>query len=185
MGFQAGRGSHVTSGNLIRPGLRAYVEKVALEALDRIERRIQMDAQGNATPGWVRASFKFRKPAVTKTVGDFNTPNSQNVTRVFDWSFGFDPRPSWVWDSPRRQWTTATFSARTDEWLRIRHTIAHGNELPSNVPWIRNGAGTARLTLDLLKECQRHFRELARRTDRAFITFLRTEYGIRRMGPQP
>lgn len=129
-------------------------------------------------PVWARASFKFRKPAVTKAVGDLNTPNSQNVWRLFDWSFGFDPRSSWTWASPRRQWNSHQFSTRTDEWLRIRHSIAHGNNLPDNLPWIRNEAGTPRLTLSLLQECQRHFRKLARNTDTAFIHFLRNEYRI-------
>jgi hypothetical protein len=142
-----------------------------------------VDQQGNPTPAWARASFKFRKPTVTKSVGDFNTPNSQNVTRLLDTSFGFDPRRFWVWESPRRQWNSQLFTQRTDDWLRIRHTIAHGDDLPDNLPWIRNEGDTARLNLILLKECQRHFKELARRTDRAFVTFLRTEYGIRRMGP--
>lgn len=190
--IQSGRGRRHRQDAIHRAGVvltvaawQAYNEKVALEALERIERQIQTDEQGNPTPMWVRASFKFRKPSVTKAVGDFNTPNSPNVTRLFVSSFGFDPRPFWVWESPRRRWDSHMFIQRTDDWLRIRHTIAHGNDLPDNLPWIRNGAGTPRLNLVLLKECQRHFKELARRTDRACMRFLRLEYGIRRMGVRP
>lgn len=187
--IQSGRGRRHRQEAIHRAGVvltvaawQAYVEKVALEALDKIEQGIAVDEQGHPTPVWVRASFRFRKPSVKKTVGDLNTPNSQNVWRLFDWSFGFDPRPSWVWVSPRRQWNTTQFSSRTDDWLRIRHSIAHGNILPTTVPWIKNNAGTARLTLSLLQECLRHFRELARRTDKAFIRFLRREYRVRTMG---
>lgn len=187
--IQSGRGRRHRQEAIHRAGVvltvaawQTYVEKVALEALAQIERGIEVDEHGDPTPVWVRASFRFRKPAVSKTVGDFNTPNSQNVWRLFDWSFGFDPRPHWVWDSPRRHWSTQQFSNRTDDWLRIRHSIAHGNTLPNNLAWIQNNSGTARLTLSLLQECQRHFRELVRRTDRAFIRFLRREYRIRRLG---
>jgi hypothetical protein len=187
--LQSGRGRRHRQDAIHRAGVvltvaawQAYVEKVAIEALGKVERQIGFDENGAPTPVWIRASFKFRKPAVTKSVGDLNTPNSQNVWRIFDWSFGFDPRPFWVWDSPRRQWDTRVFSDRTDAWLRIRHSIAHGNVLPDNLPWIKNNAGTSRLTLDLLKECERHFRELARRTDKSFIRFLRREYRVRDMG---
>jgi hypothetical protein len=187
--IQSGRGRRHRQEAIHRAGVvltvaawQAYVEKIALEALAKIEAKIQVDDDGSPTPPWARASFKFRKPAVTKSVGDLNTPNSQNVVRLFDWSFGFDPRRYWVWDSPRRQWDSAKFCNRTDEWLRIRHSIAHGNSLPDNMGWIKNASGTARLNLTLLRECQRHFRELVRRTDTAFIKFLKREYKVTGVG---
>ncbi len=184
--IQEGRGRRHRQEAIHRAGVvlivaawQSYIEKVAIEALSKIERRIDVDENGDPTPVWVRASFKFRKPAVNKSIGDLNTPNSNNVIRLFEWSFGFNPRPHWVWDSPRRQWNSQEFCDRTDEWLRIRHTIAHGNDLPSNLTWIKNAAGDPRLTLSLLKECQRHFRELVRRTDKSFIKFVRREYSVR------
>lgn len=187
--LQSGRGRRHRQDAIHRAGVvltvaawQAYIEKVAIEALTKIEQRIEREDDGTPTPVWIRASFKFRKPSVTKSVGDLNTPNSQNVWRLLDWSFGFDPRPFWVWESPRRHWDTRTFSDRTDAWLRIRHSIAHGNSLPENLSWIKNNAGSPRLTLALLQECQRHFRELARRTDRAFIKFLRREYKVPKLG---
>jgi hypothetical protein len=187
--IQSGRGRRHRQEAIHRAGVvltvaawQTYVEKVAMEALASIERKIQVDDAGQPTPAWARASFKFRKPAVAKHVGDLNTPNSQNVLRVFDWSFGFDARPHWIWDSPRRRWGPTEFCSRTDEWLRIRHSIAHGNNLPTNLPWIKNAGGTPRLTLSLLQECERHFRELVRRTDTAFSKFLRREYKVPPLG---
>ena len=187
--IQSGRGRRHRQDAIHRAGVvltvaawQAYVEKVAIEALEQIELKIMRDQNGVPTPAWLRASFKFRKPAVAKAVGDLNTPNSQNVRRLLESSYGFDPRPYWVWESPRRNWDTQTFCDRTDAWLRIRHAIAHGNSLPDNLSWIKNTAGVSRLTLNLLNECQRHFRELARKTDKSFISFLRQEYGVRRLG---
>ena len=157
---------------------QAYVEKVAIEALGQIEASFDAANGEEPVPNWARASFKFRKPSVTKSVGSLNTPNSQNVWQLFDWSFGFDPRPNWIWHAPRRSWTTKEFTDRTDAWLRIRHTIAHGNNLPENLPWIKNSAGSARLTLNLMNDCKRHFREKATRTDSAFSDFLQDQYGV-------
>jgi hypothetical protein len=186
--IQTGRGRRHRQEAIHRAGVvlivaawQSYVEKVAKEALGKVEAQVSVDQDGRPTPVWVRSTYKIREPAILKAIGDLNTPNSQNVWRLFQNSFGFDPRPSWVWQSPRRNWNTRQFSAYTDDWLRIRHSIAHGNDLPDNLQWIRGPAGP-RLTLSLLKECKRHFTELARRTDQSFIRFLRRQYGIRRMG---
>ena len=153
---------------------QAYVEKLGLECLEIIEQKL--DEPNN--PSWVKASFKFRKPAILKTIGDLNTPNSQNVQRLFDWSFGFDPKPHWAWNSHGRVWAPQFFCDRTDQWLRIRHTIAHGNVLPNNLTWIKGPNGQARLTLNLLRECERHFWKLATLTDDAMRAFLIDQYGI-------
>lgn len=101
--IQSGRGRRHRQEAIHRAGVvltvaawQSYIEKVAVEALSKIEVKIQIDDAGNPTPPWARASFKFRKPTVMKAVGDLNTPNSQNVVRLFEWSFGFDPRPHWI-----------------------------------------------------------------------------------------
>jgi hypothetical protein len=68
-----------------------------------------------------------------KAVGDFATPNANN-TRKLMMSAGFDPRPHWTWVSAGgrgRQpvvWNPNTVDARLDEWLKVRHALAHGHE---------------------------------------------------------
>jgi hypothetical protein len=157
---------------------QSYIEKLCLEALAAIETiYTNPPPQQNVAP-WATSSFYFRKPAVLQSVGTLNTPNTQNVIRLLDYSFGCNPKESWVWNAPNRKWTSAQFCARTDEWLRIRHTIAHGNVLPMNLTWIKNNSGTARLKLSLLQECKRHFDKMANLTDEAMGEHLRNQYGL-------
>ena len=185
--LQVGAGRRHRQDALHRSGVvltvaawQAYVEKVSVDALNWIESQIAGPLPGAPPPPhWARASFAFRKPAVRKAIGDLNTPNTQNVRRLFESSFGFDPRSCWVWQVSTRDWNAAAYSTRTDDWLRIRHTIAHGFDLPDNMPWIKNSTGQARLTLGLLEECKKHFHRKARLTDAAFSAHLEGEYGHR------
>jgi hypothetical protein len=181
--IQDGRGRRHRQDAIHRAGVvlavaawQAYIEKISSEALEFIGEVLNVRPNGRPTPAWVKSSFSFRKPAIRKTIGDLNTPNAQNVQRVLNWSFGFDPWPFWQWNQGLRNWSTQDFVKRTDEWLRIRHTIAHGTPLPDNLLWLKNSGGDARLNLALLKECAKHFTKLAELTDDAFADFIALEY---------
>ena len=183
---QSGQGRRHRQEALHRAGVvlivaawQAYIEKLSNETLDLIENSLIAPKKGGSVPAWVKSAFYFRKPSVRQSIGSLNTPNTQNVTRLFDWSFGYDPKSSWTWYSPRRKWDSSKFCERTDEWLKIRHTIAHGNELPKNLAWLKNSAGTPRLNLSLLKEAQRHFGMLARLTDKGMAKHLASDYSIK------
>jgi hypothetical protein len=183
--LQSGQGRRHRQEALHRAGVvlivaawQAYIEKLANEALDKIEASI-LAVQTPPVAAWVKSSFYFRKPSVKKSIGDLNTPNTQNVVRLLDWSFGLDPRPFWIWIAGGRNWTSTEFCDKTDAWLRIRHTIAHGNALPTNLPWLRNSSGTARLNLALLREAKRHFEKLVELTDLAMARHLRTQYSVK------
>lgn len=74
---------------------------------------------------------------VRKAVIDFATPNAQN-TRKLMISAGYDPRSLWTYSSnggrgrPLEVWGPAMVEARLDEWLKLRHAVAHGHdELPA------------------------------------------------------
>lgn len=70
---------------------------------------------------------------VRKAIADFATPNAQNTRRLMV-SAGFDPRPHWTYSSPggkgkpRISWVPAMVDSRLDEWLRVRHALAHGHD---------------------------------------------------------
>lgn len=73
-----------------------------------------------------------------KAIGDLATPNAEN-TRNLMVSAGFDPRPFWNYRTPgggkrpATDWTPHKVSLRLNEWLKIRHALAHGHEeLPVN-----------------------------------------------------
>ncbi len=71
---------------------------------------------------------------IRSEVGAFNTPNAQNVRKLLQ-AAGFDPRPCWTWRQHAGQgqgmktWTPADADARIDEWLKVRHAIAHGDPM--------------------------------------------------------
>jgi hypothetical protein len=73
---------------------------------------------------------------VRKAIGDFATPNAEK-SRDLMVSAGFDPRPSWTYTIAGGQgrapvtWTPHMVGQRLNEWLRLRHAVAHGHdELP-------------------------------------------------------
>ena len=114
---------------------------------------------------------------VRAEVGAFATPNAQNARRLLVGA-GFDPRPGWTWTQRggRGQglvtWRPADADRRIDEWLRVRHAIAHGHaELPQ-VPALQAvrlhpnpPAPDPALRLVDAEQCLAFFRRLARLTE--------------------
>lgn len=82
------------------------------------------------------ARYEVSVGQVRKAIRDFATPNAENTRRLMQ-SAGFDPWPSWFWTAAGgrgRQhvtWAPHLVGDRLNQWLKIRHAIAHGhNELP-------------------------------------------------------
>ena len=79
------------------------------------------------------ARYNVLTGPVRKAIGDFATPNASN-TRKLMLSAGFDPRPHWKWVAAGgrgRQlvsWNPTHVDARLDDWLKVRHALAHGHE---------------------------------------------------------
>ena len=181
--LQSGRGRRYEQDALHRAGVvltvaawQAYNEKVLMEALDAIAANLQNPAA--PAPSWALQTFNMRRAQVATTVKKFNTPNDVNTRDLFFESLGFNPWPSWEWRQGRRQWDVQEVRNRTNNWVLVRHSIAHGFDLPANVPWLRGDNGTARLTLGLLKECRAHFVHLTSRMDAAFSDHLVTDHGL-------
>ena len=151
---------------------QAYIEKVFQEGLQHIENHVNAPAAGVAPPAWATVTFLMRRASINKSISEFNTPTRRMFSASSKNSLEFDPWPSWTWHVRRRNWTSQTFRNRTDDWLKIRHSIAHGFQLPNNMNWIQVANGAPRLTLGLLQECRKHFHFLARRTDQAFSNYL-------------
>ena len=176
--IQQGRGRRHQQEALHRSGVvltvaawESYVEKVIGEALNAIE-------PPTSAPFWSRSTFTVHRNLVNTNLGKFHTPNEQNVRRSMKEAFGFDPRASWEWRVGPRQWDAAEMANCLDDWLSIRHTIAHGTALPTDIPWIQNSSGTPRITLALLRECRRFFARLINQTDEALANHIATDFGI-------
>lgn len=90
----------------------AYVEEVMVEALEALR------------PGAAAGStYPALNASVRGDVGRFNTPNSQNVSKLMADAFGFaNVASSWAWKG-----CTAIQATRLlDYLLKTRHQIAHG-----------------------------------------------------------
>lgn len=74
---------------------------------------------------------------VQTEVGGFSTANAENSRKLLQ-GVGFDPRPHWTWTQRGGRGLGPITIRPTDvdtklnQWLRVRHAIAHGHEhLPS------------------------------------------------------
>jgi hypothetical protein len=73
------------------------------------------------------------KGRVNKEIDSLNTPNANNSRRLLRGA-GYDPFPSWTWQVATRgrgsrTTTSHENSDKLDQWLKIRHAIAHGDRL--------------------------------------------------------
>lgn len=181
--LQTGRGRRHKQDALYRSGVvltvaawQAYVEKVITESFDAVARNMNDPASG--TPSWAIQSFNLRKAQAMTLVRKFNTPDDVRVRDIFQDTIGFNPWPAWEWRQGPRQWDSGEVRRRTNGWVRIRHSVAHGFALPGDLAWLQGQNGVSRLTLGLLKECAKHFEHLATITDNAFDDHLANEFGL-------
>jgi hypothetical protein len=124
------------------------------------------------------AAYAGLRRHVEAAVNSFATPNSHN-SRTLLQGVGFDPRPHWTWKQPTGKagtlaWTPNMAAARIDEWLQIRHAIAHGHaDLPQvNALQAVRLAGGAQppsppLRLVDAEQCVAFFRRVAKLTEAA------------------
>lgn len=130
------------------------------------------------------ASYAVLAGRVKKEVGDFSTPSAENVRRLMVGA-GFDPRPHWTWSQHAGQgqgmkvWTPADADKRINEWLQVRHAIAHGHyTLPSvdALQAIRRSPGRQladpQLRLVDAEQCLAFFRRLVHLTAGGLATHL-------------
>ncbi len=182
---QQGRGRRHQQDAIHRAGVvmtvaawQAYLEKISLEFIEVVENSLDHPADGIAPPDWAKLILQTRKTAAKQEIGRFNTPNCQNARSLLKNITGFDPWPIWEWHQGPRQWNGHDTRIRTDAWVRIRHTIAHGYELPADLDFLLGQNGQPRLTLNLLQECVKHFKHLVRLSDQGVSTFLADTHAI-------
>ena len=112
----------------------------------------------------------------------FSTPNAQNSRRLLQLA-GFDPRPCWTWRAGRSGEFVgpADVEAELDQWLKIRHAVAHGDpklpEVPSKKASATNGRSDSERTLRLTdaRRCMKFVRRLAKSTGDGLAVHLGVE----------
>lgn len=115
---------------------------------------------------------------VMSEIGSFSTPNAQNTRKLLIGA-GYDPRPEWTWRQRGGRgrglmtWTPSQVDDRIDEWLRVRHAIAHGHETLPKVVALRavrerpsNPRSHPTLRLVDARQCLAFFQRVTRITGR-------------------
>ncbi|MCE8052513.1 hypothetical protein HOP61_14535 [Halomonas daqingensis] len=183
--IQSGKGRRHEQDALHKAGVvmtvaawQAYIEKIIRETLNNIESGFYGPTATQTAPHWALHSFNLRRAEILGTVNKFNTPNTQNIQRIFQEAFDFDPWPCWEWYRGPRKWNGHQTRVRTDSWVKIRHAIAHGYPLPDNMDFLQDKNGNARLNLTLLRECLNHFKHIALQTDHSLRDYLENQYNI-------
>lgn len=105
----------------------------------------------------------------------FNTPNWENTRGLFVEYTGYDPIADWVW--PRRGVTNLQVHERLNEILRVRHSFAHGFDMPA-CNWTQSPSGRVRLTGRGIQEIEAFFRNLVKATDKGMKAHILQTYGI-------
>jgi hypothetical protein len=145
--------------------------------------------------GLLKESFKALQPNAGASVGErstwalantaahlatkkFNTPNAKNVADLFEEHLGIAVMAAWSVNTKTATYTSDQSKTRINQWLDIRHKIAHGGSLPSNITWILNPKNKPRLTLALMNEVKAFFHELAKSMDEHVANELVAQYGL-------
>lgn len=169
----------------------SYIEKALMGALDAIENEAGIVPGAAAevaavaappipVPAWARLALELRRTEIANGVKRFHTPNADNVRDLLTRSLRFDPWAHWEWRRGPRQWDENEMRRRLNSWVQVRHSVAHGFPLPSNIPWLNDPHGRPRLTLTLLRECKKFFEHLVGCTDDAMAVHLHNHHGIPR-----
>jgi hypothetical protein len=142
---------------------QSFVEDLAGEIIDELR-------PPDGDPGLPR--YRVMRADTTFAIHHLSTPNAEK-TRDLLLRAGFNPWPHWGWDG---RWPMTSFEVRErmNQWLRVRHAIAHGDpELPPESMLPRTPSGTTTLTLDDAEACIRFFtRVVAQTTEAALAEFV-------------
>lgn len=113
--------------------------------------------------------------AAENALARFNTPNWENARNLLLRYTGYDPIGDWVW--VQRGMSGVQVRERLNEILRVRHSFAHGFEMPT-YNWTRSPSGKVRLTSKGIQETEAFFRNLVMVTDRGMKAHIELTYGL-------
>jgi hypothetical protein len=185
--LQTGKGRRHEQDALHRAGVvmivaawESYIEKLVMEALNAIEQNACSAASSAATtvPPWARHTYSLRRAEIAKSVERINTPNDTEVRNLLHGTLEFNPWLHWSWHSRRRQWGEIEVRNYLNQWILIRHSVAHGFPLPNTIKWLKDRQHRPRLTLNLLNQCKRFFEHVVNQTDNSFRLWLKNHHRV-------
>lgn len=156
---------------------QSYVTNVTIEAYKEID--LQIMASENNVPPWVSNIFNTNRKSLEREIRRFNTPNAGNVREFFVNTLNFDPNDNWgIKTKNDRKWRKNDISTILNFWLSVRHSIAHGSNLPEDT---RNGPNKNKkfsITHQSLLDCRDFFDFLANITDDDINSYMEEKFSI-------
>ena len=89
------------------------------------------------------AIHTLAKGIVENALTRFNTPNWENTRYLLNQYTGYDPINDW--SGSQANMNLQQVHQRLNEILRVRHTLAHGSDMPA-YNWTQSPSGRVRLT---------------------------------------
>ena len=119
--------------------------------------------------------YAIARQAAERATERFNTPNWENTRNLLVQYTGYDPIGAWVWT--RRGMADWPVRERLNEILRIRHSFAHGFDMPA-YNWTQSPSGKVRLTSKAILETEAFFKNLVKVTNKGMKTHIESTYGL-------
>lgn len=121
------------------------------------------------------AVYTIAKEAAENALKRFNTPDSKNTRDLLVQCTGYNPTGDWIWT--QRRMTGLRVRERLNEILKVRHSFAHGFDMP-DYDWTRSPGGKIRLTSKAIQETEAFFKNLVKVTDRGMKTHIESTYDL-------
>jgi hypothetical protein len=137
---------------------QAYVQDLIAEILEEIE--LPLGAEGYDR-------YRLIKIDAKRASHHFSTPNAEN-TRNLLMNVGFDPWPHWTWHAGPVHLTAGRARERLNQWLQVRHAIAHGDDdLPDAAVLSAVSGGKRSITRANAEACMAFFGRVVEATSAA------------------
>ena len=121
------------------------------------------------------AIHTLAKGVVENALTRFNTPNWENTRNLLNQYTWYDPINDW--GGSQANMNLEQVHQRLNEILRVRHTLAHGADMPA-YNWTQSPSGKVRLTSKVIQETEAFFKNLVKVTDRGMKEHIELTYGI-------
>ncbi len=108
-------------------------------------------------------------------VKKLSTPNWDNARNFISHHTGYDPINDWVW--PERKMPMLVVKKRLNEILKVRHSFAHGFEIPA-YDWTQSSKGNVRLTNKTLIDNEKFINNLVKKTDEGLNVHIINVYSV-------
>ena len=107
-------------------------------------------------------SYRVMKSTALNVRQNYSTPNAENSRNLL-MTVGYDPWPAWAW--PLANGSTQQAQTVMNQWLKVRHAIAHGDSLHDVDVLATTRAGNKSLRRANAEECIGFFAAVVTQTN--------------------